>query len=37
VPEAVVVAVAARDRKRAEKFAALHGIPRAGGKHGAVR
>jgi len=28
VPEAALVAVAARDRKRAEEFAAMHGIPR---------
>ncbi|MGO9606670.1 MAG: Gfo/Idh/MocA family protein [Candidatus Binataceae bacterium] len=28
VPEAALVAVAARDRKRAEEFAATHGIPR---------
>ena len=28
VPEAALVAVAARDRKRAEDFAAAHGIPR---------
>jgi predicted dehydrogenase len=36
VPEAVVVAVAARDRKRAEKFAALHGIPRVHATYGDV-
>jgi predicted dehydrogenase len=33
VPEARVVAVAARDKKRAEKFAARHGVERAFGSY----
>jgi predicted dehydrogenase len=34
VPEAVLVAVAARDRERAEEFAAVHGIPRVHATYG---
>jgi predicted dehydrogenase len=34
VPEAVLIAVAARDRKRAEEFAAVHGIPRVHATYG---
>jgi len=36
VPEAALVAVAARDRKRAEEFATAHGIPRVQATYGDV-